>query len=180
MRNDKLLNHELNAKFEDILAMNPDQFRQWCIDIRKLVVKLWDEDGLPPRVGFTEQETAQQFEDMLRFQFKYDSNDKRNFRVKDEYAPDTGPVIRNTYILGNAVNDWFPTMMKTKINYTKNEADGKSIYDFFAQDEKLDTFITYASRHFHRDSFYAYSRPMPAKFDKELNEVLPNNNINAY
>ncbi len=175
MRNDKLLDHKLNAKFEDILAMDKEAFRQWCIDIRKLVVKLWDEDGLPPRVGFTEAETAEQFTDMYGFTFKTDETVKRNFKIKDEHNPKSGPVVRNTFVLGNAVNDWFPTMMKTRINYTKDEADGKSIYDFFAQDTKLDTFITYASRHFHRDSFYAYSRPMPTKFDKELNEVLPHN-----
>jgi hypothetical protein len=69
-------------------------------------------------------------------------------------------VIRNTSVIGNAVNQWFPTMMKTRINYTKDVNKGKSIYDYFAKDELLDTFVTYASRHFKRDSFYHYSTPV--------------------
>ena len=51
-------------------------------------------------------------------------------------------------------------MMKTRINYTKDVNKGKSIYDYFAKDELLDTFVTYASRHFKRDSFYHYSTPV--------------------
>ena len=68
-------------------------------------------------------------------------------------------VIRNTSVIGNAVNQWFPTMMKTGISYsTKGKA--KSIYDYFADDAYLDTFVTYASRHFKRDSFYHHSTPI--------------------
>lgn len=68
-------------------------------------------------------------------------------------------VIRNTSVVGNAVNQWFPTMMKTKISYN-TKGNARSIYDFFADDSLLDTFVTYASRHFKRDSFYHYSTPI--------------------
>lgn len=145
MRNDKLLNHELNITFDEVLVMPPGDFRQWVIDLRKLVVDLWDNEGLPPRVGYTEEEIVNNFRKMV------------GFPVHElEVAPN---IIRNTSIIGNAVNDWFPTMMKTKISYT-SKGEARSIYDYFANDDLLDTFVTYATRHFKRDSFYHYSTPI--------------------
>lgn len=142
--------------------MTKDEFRQWCIDLRKLVVKLWDEEGLPPIVGYSEEQIAEAFQEMYGYPVH------TNFPQYDEYAPEydaqgkqVPTVIRNTSNYSGYVNSWFPTMMKTRINYSKND-DGKSIYDFFARDDLLDTFITYASRHFKRDSFYAYSNPIKA------------------
>lgn len=155
-KNTELLDSELNHKFEDILWMTKDEFRQWCIDLRKLVVYLWDEKGIPPRVGYSEDEMVAQFDKMMSFPV-------HQFETVDLLTGENN-VIRNTSNLGNAANQFFPTMMKTRINYTTKD-DGKSIYDFFARDELLDTFITYASRHFKRDSFYHYSRPVQ-KFNK--------------
>jgi hypothetical protein len=152
-KNKDLIDSELNKPFEEILWMTKDEFRQWVIDLRKLVVHLWDEKGLPPRVGYTEEQIIDQFNEMIGFPV-------HEFLTTDELTGEKD-VIRNTSNLGNAANQWFPTMMKCRINYSKND-DGKSIYDFFAKDELLDTFVTYASRHFKRDSFYHYSSPVKA------------------
>lgn len=151
-KNTELLQSEVNKTFDEILAMSKDEFRQWIIDLRKTVVYLWDEKGQPPRVGYNEQEIIDQFNEMTSFPVY-------KFLVKDELT-DEEDVIRNTSVVGNAVNQWFPTMMKTRINYTKDVEKGKSIYDYFARDDLLDTFQTYASRHFKRDSFYHYSSPV--------------------
>ena len=51
-RNDQLLNSPVNKTFEELLWMTNDEFRQWIIDMRKEVVRLWDVEGIPPRVGF--------------------------------------------------------------------------------------------------------------------------------
>jgi hypothetical protein len=151
-KNRELIESEVNKKFEEILSMTKDEFRQWVIDLRKTVVTLWDEKGQPPRVGYDEREIVEQFNEMTSFPV-------HKFLVKDELTGERD-VIRNTSVVGNAVNQWFPTMMKTRINYTKDVNSGKSIYDYFAKDELLNTFVTYASRHFKRDSFYHYSLPI--------------------
>jgi hypothetical protein len=151
-KNTEFLESSVNKKFEEILWMSKEDFRQWVIDMRKEVVHLWDEKGQPPRVGYNEQEIIDQFNEMTSFPI-------HKFLVKDELTGEED-VIRNTSIIGNAVNQWFPTMMKTRINYTKDVEKGKSIYDYFAKDELLETFVTYASRHFKRDSFYHYSTPV--------------------
>ena len=60
--------------------------------------------------------------------------------------------------------------MKTGISYsTKGEA--KSIYDYFADDANLNTFVTYASRHFKRDSFYHYSGPISIGDTGRMNNI---------
>lgn len=159
-RNDYILNHEINKTFHDVLLMTTDEFKEWIIEMRKVVVYSWDELGLPPRVGFDRESIIKQFNRMSSFNVQ-------SFEVKDEYAPETGPCVRNTSIVGNAVNQFFPTMMKTKINYD-GKLDGLSIYDHFVDDKLLKKVFTYAARHFKRDSFYAYSRPIQPENNKEF------------
>lgn len=150
-RNDELLNSPVNKTFEELLWMSDSEFRQWVIDMRKTVVDLWDNKGIPPRVGFNKEGIIDNFQKMISFPVhEFETVDLRTGE-KD--------VIRNTSIVGNGVNQWFPTMMKTGISYT-TKGKAKSIYDYFADDTYLDTFVTYASRHFKRDSFYHYSNPI--------------------
>jgi hypothetical protein len=165
MRNKALLDSELNKTFDEILAMTTDEFRQWCRDIRKLVVKLWDEQDLPPIVGYSEHEIVLAFKEMSGLNLE-------NFAKIDQLTPNEGKtVIRNTSNYSGYVNSWFPTMMKTRINYSKKD-DGKSIYDFFSREDLFETFVTYASRHFKRDSFYAYSNPIKAN-DLRFGDYIP-------
>lgn len=144
-RNDELLNSDVNKTFEELLWMNQDEFRQWVIDMRKTVVDLWNNKGLPPRVGYDEKDIISNFRDMVSFPV-------HELEVEKD-------VVRNTSVIGNAVNQFFPTMMKTAISYS-TKGTPRSIYDYFADDALLKTFVTYATRHFKRDSFYHYSSPI--------------------
>jgi hypothetical protein len=166
-KNRELLESPVNKTFEEVLWMCKGDFRQWVIDLRKTVVDLWDNKNLPPRVGFTEEEIIEQFSKMETFLVN-------KFETVDELTGDKD-IIRNNSIIGNAVNQWFPTMMKTRINYTKKD-DGKSIYDYFAKDTLLDTFTTYATRHFKRDSFYHYSNPVKVSNIDEYNKLPVSDN----
>ena len=47
--------------------MSDEEFRQWLRDMRKEVAYSWDELGLPPRVGFDEQQIIDQFNKMSSF-----------------------------------------------------------------------------------------------------------------
>jgi hypothetical protein len=154
MRNDKLLKSHFNKTFEEILWMDKTEFRKWCVEFRKFVVDLWDNEDLPPIVGNSTEEIISDFNKLANI----DRKTINDMVVMDELTNEKN-VIRNTYHFGSSCNNYFPTMMKTKINYSAKN-DGKSIYDFFAKDELLETFITYATRHFKRDSFYHYSTPI--------------------
>lgn len=150
MKNTEFLDHKVNVTFETVRRMSDQQFIDWCIELRKVVVDLWDNKGLPPRVGYSDKEIIEQFNEMIGFPV-------HEFLLKDE----TGDfnIIKNTSRVGSACTDFFPTMMKTRINYSE-EDKGRSIYDFFALDELKERFITYSKRHFKRDSFYHYSQPI--------------------
>ena len=152
-KNNELLNSTFNKYFEEILWMTDDEFREWVRGMRALVVELWDK-GNPPRVGYDEESIIDQFDKMTSFPVW-------KFEVTDENTGETD-VVRNTSAIGNAVNQFFPTMMKTRINYTKDASKGRSIYDYFAKEELYETFVKYARRHFKRDSFYHHSTPFKA------------------
>lgn len=150
-RNTKFLESDLNLPFEKVLLMTDAEFRNWCIDLRKEIVRIWDEEGTPPVVG-------KNIEDVIASMKQLTTSPPEEMLVKDLISGEM--CIRNTKTeLSGICNGWFPTMMKTKISYsTKKEAH--SIYDYFALDKLLNTFVTYASRHFKRDSFYHYSSPI--------------------
>ena len=106
--------------------MSDEQFANWTKDVRETVIKIWDEQGQPPRVGLLEKEIKEQFRQMSPFQVE-------KFLCKDELTDDKN-VIRNTSIVGNACNQWFPTMMATRINYT-SDVKGCLLYTSDAADE---------------------------------------------
>ena len=150
-RNSYLLEHEVNKTFEEVLWMSDEEFRQWLRDMRKEVAYSWDELGLPPRVGWSEDKIIDQFNQMSSFNV-------RDFECYNEETNEKD-VIRNTSVVGNAANQWFPTMMKTKIVYN-DISKAKSIYDHFVDEDLFQKVYTYGHRHFKRDSFYHYSNPI--------------------
>ena len=76
-RNSEFLNSEINKKFEDILWMTTDEFRQWIIELRQKIVHNWDVNGQPPRVGADEQEIIDQFNEMTSFPvWKFEETDE--------------------------------------------------------------------------------------------------------
>ena len=158
-RNSYILDHGINKTFEEILWMSEDKFREWVIEMRRVITYAWNELGMPPRVGYNEEDIIHQFN-------KLDSFPVHTFEQRDDLTGKTD-CIRNTSVIGNAANQWFPTQMKTRINY-KNSTDGLSIYDHFANDDLLEKVLTYSRRHFKRDSFYAYSLPVKAEDPKDF------------
>ena len=152
-KNNYLLEHEVNKTFEEVLWMTDDEFQQWLRDMRREVVYSWDTLGLPPRVGWDEQSIIDQFNKMSSFNVK-------DFECYNEETDETD-VIRNTSVVGNAANQFFPTMMKTKIVYN-DISKAKSIYDHFVDEDLFQKVYTYGHRHFKRDSFYHYSNPIKA------------------
>lgn len=155
-KNDELLKSAVNKTFEEILWMTEAEFQTWVADMRSEVVRIWDQKGIPPRVGFSEQEIVEQFREMRSYPVHHVVD---GFECVDE---ETGQrdCVRNSSVLGNAANQWFPTMMATKINYTDDTSAGLSIYDHFKEPSLLPKMITYGRRHFKRDSFYHYSYPV--------------------
>jgi hypothetical protein len=152
-KNTEFVNSEVNKTFEEILWMSNKDFRQWLHDLRDLVVKLWDENNQPPRVGYDEAGIIHQFKKLEGFSVNSLLN-------RDELTGEEN-VIRNTRVEGNAVNQWFPSMMQTRITYS-DVSKARSIYDWFKDPDLYERHLKFARRHFKRDSFYHYSNPVRA------------------
>ncbi len=148
-RNDYLVDDpEINLTFYQLRQLTEKELWEWMEDLCYTVVDTWDNEGIPPVVGFSEEEINKQFREM------------RPFPVHEFLIPDDKgslSYIRNTSRTGTAVNAFFPTMMKTRINYTLDHEKGKSIYDWFARYDLRDRLYKYIRRNFYNDSFYHYS-----------------------
>ncbi len=66
-KNTHLIDSDINVLFEELLEMNPDQFEQWVIDLRKSVVDIWDNENVPPRRGKEDREIIDQWNKMCSY-----------------------------------------------------------------------------------------------------------------
>ena len=148
-KNTHLLTHPVNVTFEELLEMDADKFREWVVDMRKAVVDIWDNKGCPPRIGKVEEDIIEEWNKMAEYPVK-------SFEFDDELEDIGKDVILNKARLGSEVDQWFPTMMKTRINYSERD-DGYSIYELFAEDRFLDRMVKGSMRHFRRDSLYMHA-----------------------
>jgi hypothetical protein len=148
-KNKKLIEHSVNKTFEEILWMSAREFKDWMTELRKVVLEIWDKDGVPPTVGQDEKEIINQFERIERFPVS-------GF-LKQQAGKSNHKIILNTSKIGTAANQWFPTMMKTEINYTSDFDKGVSIYDHFNDEALFPKLLSYGERNFKRDSFYHHS-----------------------
>jgi hypothetical protein len=151
-KNEKFLKSDVNKTFEEILWMTDTQFNDWSSELIESILFYWDVEGIPPRVGQFESDIISEFK-------KIRSYPVNNMECVDE---ETGlrDCIRNTSSLGNCINQWFPTMYATKINYSNNPNKAQSIYDQFKDPILSKRMCGFLKRQLKRDSFYYYSTPL--------------------
>ena len=141
---------KFNPYFEELLHMSENEFEQWVVEFRKFITQAWDEHNSPPKLGQTEDQIINNFNLIESFEIS-------KLVAKDEETQEED-VIRNLYPkISSGVNQWFPTMAKTKINYGTSGL-GRSIYDYVSSDELLESYTTMAKRVFRKDSFYGFSQ----------------------
>jgi len=152
-----LLESNININFERLLWMDDKQTSDWIESLRLFILSEWDEKGIPPTIGQNTKDIKKNFQKLREYPLH---QGKKQFLTKDE---DTGEydVIRNYNKFGSAANQFFPTMLKTRVN-------NGSIYDWFTEDYK-DKFQKVIRRILKRDSMYNWSKCVLS------NELLPQN-----
>ena len=108
-RNDYVINSKVNCKFEDLLAMTPDEFKDWVIELRKVLTYSWDNYGCPPRTGKSETDIIKAFNKLAEYPV-------HTFTNTDELSDIDDDVIINKSRLGVEVDQFFDNMFKTRIN----------------------------------------------------------------
>jgi len=143
-----LNNPSVNATFDEVLRMNDADWIAWLERVRRAVLTAWNTENVPPRIGLSDAEIADQWDRFVGM------DASKSWVVCDDgvEALSVPPASHSV------ISQWFPTMMKTRITYS-DKKEGLSIYDMFADDAVWARYRnSYATRHFRRDSFFAYSR----------------------
>tara|TARA_Y100000294_G_scaffold93313_1_gene86918 strand:- start:656 stop:1876 length:1221 start_codon:yes stop_codon:yes gene_type:complete len=159
-KNNHMLNSKVNITFDQTLHMKKKEFDDWAKKLRGEIIYAWDELGIPPKLGMTDEQIVRDFERLVNMDVsKLENYDQQTNGYYCLIAPP------NT---GAGCNAFFPNQQKTK-DIQGKDLTGNSLYDLFSKDENL-KFLTYRlKRIFQTDQLYAFSRGVFA--DKEMGGV---------
>jgi hypothetical protein len=142
-----ILDSEINITYHELFCKTDVELDEWIEEVRQYVIKEWDEKGIPPLVG-------QSIGDIIKSFKKLREYDIHGFVEKADDGKRN--VIKNFNKFANGVNQFFPTMLKTRIG---DMGDGlTSIYDRIKEDVNKDLFYKAIRRGVRRDSMYAFSK----------------------
>jgi hypothetical protein len=139
--------------------MTDDEFVSWAKLLRKEVTEQWDERGTPPVIGRDEKGIIESFKKLKANPADYWEKDLSG----DE---ESLGIIKNFNKDASVVNQFFPTMLKTKISVGKSAEGGLSIYDHFGDPSLEEKFVKIIKRSVKRDSMYSWSRSIVNKKDE--------------
>ena len=139
-----------NTTYHELLSMTDDEFVDWARTLRNEVTEQWDVDGTPPVVGKNK--------DGIIKNFKKLKSNPADYWERDLSDDESLGIIRNFNKDASVVNQFFPTMLKTKISIGKTADNGLSIYDHFSDPNMEEKFVKIMKRSVKRDSMYSWSR----------------------
>jgi len=115
-----LLESEVNINFEELLWMDDIQTTEWIDKMRNFILSQWDSHGIPPTIGQDEIKIKKNFKKLRDYNIQ-------QFLISDD--SDNQNVIKNYNKFASGVNQFFPTMLKTRVGKS-------SIYDWFTDEYK--------------------------------------------
>ena len=140
----------LNITYDEILHKSTEELDLWIDELRQYIITQWDEEGQPPVIGKTEEEIISGWKKL----FGYDV---------DSFFDEETKVVKNFNKFASGVNQFFPTMLKTKISSGVSSEGATSIYDHFKEDDLRDKFKKAMFRGLFRDSMYSYGKSVIKK-----------------
>ena len=148
-----------NTTYHQLLEMSDGEFVDWAKLLRKEVTDQWDNSGTPPVIGRDEEGIIDSFK-------KLKSNPAEYWEKDTSGDTESLGIIQNFNKDASVVNQFFPTMLKTKISIGKSADGGLSIYDHFADPNLEEAFVKIMRRAVKRDSMYSWSRSVVDKKDE--------------
>ena len=130
--------------------MSYEDTLKWIDELRTFVLTEWDDKGIPPTIGLDTKDIIKNFRKLREYPLH---QGKKQFLINDD-------IIKNYNKQASSVNQFFPTMLKTRVN-------NGSIYDWFTDDYR-EKFTKVMLRVIKRDGMYNYSKCIPK--DSELPE----------
>ena len=157
-----LLESDVNIYFEELLYMNDKETSEWIKSLRSFILSEWDDKGIPPTIGQNTDKILTNFGKLRDYPVE-------DFLVSDDDGNEN--VIRNYNKQASSVNQFFPTMLKTRVGKA-------SIYDWFT-DEYQDRFEKVIRRILKRDSMYNWSKCVLKDEDTPENFFIVQHKHNA-
>ena len=117
----------INITYDELLLKSDKDIDGWIDGLRNYVITQWDDNGQPPVIGQNKDEIISKW-------LKCSTFNVDNFFTRDNQ------VVRNFSKLASGVNQFFPTMLKTKISTGVSSDNATSIYDMFREDDLKDKF----------------------------------------
>jgi hypothetical protein len=141
-----------NITYGELMTYDSDQVSAWLEDLRTRVLKDWNDNGQPPIVGKDESEIVRSFSRLRQVDAS-----SLYFELSTPNDPDVIGVVSNFTKNATACNQFFPTMLKTKISTGLSSENALSIYDHFT-DPLKEKFHHTMKRTLYNDSMYTYSK----------------------
>jgi hypothetical protein len=145
--NDYLLSNSVNVFYEDLIKMDEEEFRSWCLDFREEVKSSWLNHNQPPVKTIDDESIVRQMERLA------------DLSLDNTLQVDTMTNTRDCIVMKSPIhcgNSFFPNMSKMKdINTT--DMQGESLWDYFIEGRKTDQFVQSLKRNFKLDSFYTFA-----------------------
>ncbi len=137
--------HYINISYDELLQKSDAEVDSWIDELREYIITQWDEENQPPVIGQNRGDIIHNWSKL----FGYDVNEFFNTETK---------VIKNFNKFASGVNQFFPTMLKTKISMGVSSENATSIYDYFKEDGLRDKFKKAMLRGLYKDSMYSFSK----------------------
>ena len=145
-----ILESKINITYHELFCKTDEELDDWIEEVRQYIIEEWDERGIPPMVG-------QSIEDIKGGFRKLRDYNIRGFIEKDDDGNEN--IIKNFNKFANGVNQFFPTMLKTRIGDV-GDVGLNSIYDRIKEDANKDLFYKAMRRGVRRDSMYTFSKSL--------------------
>lgn len=141
-----ILDFKSNITFHELLSYTKEQLDNWIELLCSEVLDQWDNDGIPPMIGKDVSDIRKQMIQTVMYE-----TDNLIIKSGDDF------ILRNKAKTGSCINQFFPTMMKTKISNDVSGENAKSIYDFFSVPKLKESFKKAMIRGVRKDSMYGFS-----------------------
>lgn len=143
-------NNPINITYGELLHKSDIEIDMWIDELRNYVITQWDINAQPPVIGKNRNDIIAGWKKL----FGYD--------IDGFFNPDNS-VIRNFNKFASSVNQFFPTMLKTRISTGSSSDGATSIYDYFKEDNLRNKFKKAMLRGLYKDSMYSFGKSVKKK-----------------
>ena len=131
-----------NCEYEELLKMDFKSFKSFSLDLRKELLRIWEEDNTPPYIGKNRTEIIEDFK-------KLKEHETSTLFLDGDSSYEY--VIHNNYRFGSSCNQFTSALQKTKI-------EGKSLWDILSNKEYELRWMRILTRNLKQDYSYEFSK----------------------